>query len=54
MMVMPPEKRPAAPVPATALPTMRVGEFIETAQTMEPISKTAMAKTKVHLTLKKV
>ena len=33
---MPPEKRPEAPAPAMARPTMSMTEFLAAAQTMEP------------------
>ena len=42
-IVMPPEKRPEAPAPAIARPTMSIGELIAVAQTMEPTSKSAIA-----------
>lgn len=35
-MVMPPENKPAAPVPAMALPTIRTLELGATAQTTDP------------------
>lgn len=40
---------PAAPIPATALPTMSVVLFWATAQINEPISKVEMAPKKVVL-----
>lgn len=39
MMVMPPENSPAAPDPATALPTINVVEFLATAHTTDPTGK---------------
>lgn len=39
MIVIPPEKRAAAPAPAMALPTMSMTEFLAAAQTIDPSSK---------------
>jgi hypothetical protein len=43
IMVMPPENRPAAPTPATARPTMSMGELTAAPQITEPSSKMASA-----------
>lgn len=45
-----PMRIPADPAPAMALPTMRAGELIAVAQTMDPTSRIATADTKTHLT----
>jgi hypothetical protein len=50
MMTKAPEKMPATPMPAMALPTMRAVLDGATAQTNEPTSKMKMATRKVYLT----
>ena len=49
IIVYEPDPRPAAPTPATARPTMRAGEFGETAQIRLPSSKMKMATRKLVL-----
>ena len=39
MIVMPPEKRAAAPTPATARPRMSIVELVAAAQMTDPTSK---------------
>lgn len=51
-MFIPPEKRAAAPAPATALPTISMVLLVAAAQRTEPISKIVMAMMYVHLILK--
>jgi len=51
-MVMPPEKRAAAPAPATARPTISMFELVAAAQRTEPASKMMRAVIYVHLMLK--
>ena len=53
-MVMPPEKRAAAPTPATARPTINMVELTAAAQTTDPTSKMSNAMIYVHLILKYV
>ena len=43
MIIIAPEKRPAEPPPAMALPTMKTLELGAAPQIAEPISKTTMA-----------
>lgn len=43
MMTIAPEKRPAEPAPAMALPTMKTLELGAAPQIAEPISKTTIA-----------
>jgi hypothetical protein len=43
MMVIPPEKRAAAPAPATARPTMSMVELVAAAHKTEPASKMMIA-----------
>jgi hypothetical protein len=43
MIVMPPEKRAAAPTPATARPTISIVELVAAAQMTEPTSKITRA-----------
>lgn len=43
MMIKPPQKSPAAPSPATALPAMKDGEFGAAAQMTDPASKRTKA-----------
>lgn len=47
MIVYAPEAMPAPPAPAMALPTIRVVEFLATAQMRLPISKMPIAVRKV-------
>ena len=49
IMIRQPEKRPAAPIPAMARPTMKTVEDGETAHIKLPISKRARKIRKVHL-----
>lgn len=49
MMTKQPEKIPATPVPATALPPMRTELEVATPHIREPSSKTKMATKKLHL-----
>jgi hypothetical protein len=49
-----PENKPAAPIPATALPIIKVMEFWATPQIRLPSSKIPMALRKTHLMLRKV
>ncbi len=53
-MTRAPEKIPADPTPATALPMMSATEVGAAPQTTEPISKMVMAVKYTHLMLKKV
>jgi len=48
-MTKAPEKIPATPQPATALPPTRVGLFGATAHINDPTSKTKIAARKDHL-----
>jgi hypothetical protein len=52
-MVVAPENRPAAPKPATPLPTMNTSEVGADAHNIEPISKKLSAAKNTHFTLKK-
>lgn len=54
IMFMAPEKRAAAPAPATARPRISIVEPVAAAQRTEPTSKMTNAEMKVHLTLKYV
>ena len=53
-IVRPPEKRPLAPAPATARPTMSIDELLAAAHKTEPNSKITIATIYVYLTLKYV
>jgi hypothetical protein len=50
IMTRAPEKIPATPIPATALPTIKTVLEGATAQMREPISKMKTAAKKAHLT----
>lgn len=49
MIMMHPENNPAAPTPATALPTMRVAELGATPHINDPTSNIVKATKYVHL-----
>lgn len=52
MIVIPPEKRAAAPAPATARPMMNMGELVAAAHIIEPTSNKSSANRYVYLTSK--
>lgn len=54
MMIIAPQKTPAAPSPAMALPMMKAAELGAAAQRMEPPSKIMEEIKYTHLRLKKV
>lgn len=49
-MINAPEKMPAPPTPAIALPAIKTAEELAAPQINEPISKIMMVTRKVHLT----
>jgi hypothetical protein len=53
-MIRAPEKTPALPIPAIALPIIRAIEFGATPQIRLPSSKIPIAVRKTHFMLKKV
>ena len=53
-IVIPPEKRAEAPIPATALPTISMVEVVAAAHSTDPTSNMINAIMYVHLMLKYV